>query len=48
MEKSFQKHGVWKKYKRGDSHIRGLSVEGEFKPSVLYDIKRLKGETLEP
>ena len=42
-EKSCQKHGIWKKYKKWDSHIGELSIEGVFKPSVHYDIERLKG-----
>ena len=47
-EKSCQKHGVWKKYKKEDSDIEGLSIEEVFKPSAHYDIGRLKGGTLEP
>ena len=38
-EKSCQKHGVWKKYKKGDSHIGELYIEGGFKPSAHYDIE---------
>ena len=48
LEKSCQKHGVWKKYKKGDRHVRGLPIEGRFKPSAYYDIERLKGGILEP
>lgn len=34
--KKCQKWGVWRKYKKGFSHIRGLYIEGEFKPSAHY------------
>ena len=47
-EKSSQNYGIWKKYKKGDSHIGGLSIEEGFKHSAHYDIERLKGGTLEP
>ena len=48
-ENSCQKHATLRKnIKRGDSHIGGLSLEGEFKPSAHYDIERLEEGNLEP
>ena len=37
--------GFRKKYKKGDSHIGGLSTEGGFKPSTQYVLRGRKAET---
>ena len=42
LEKSCQKHGVSKKYKKWDSHIGELSIEGGFQLSAHYDIEGWK------
>ena len=43
-EKSCQKHGVWKKYKKDDSPVGGLPIEGGFKQYAHYNIEGWKGD----
>ena len=46
-DKSCQKHGVLKKYKKGRWPYRGVFIEGDDSNLLHNDIERLKGGTLE-